>query len=166
MPGFGQGVGNQTRQTVGVGDDAVDDQQSMGDDEAQEDRQQDLDRLLHAAQVENDQDQTEDDVGGKGVGLGTGREQAEQGIHASGDGNGNGEHIVHQQRRAGNQPGAWTEQLRGHLVAAAAGGKQFDHLVIGQGDDEHGQEGGSGQVQAKMGVWTQGQERFGRAVAG
>jgi len=55
--------------------------------------------------------------------------------------------------------------LGGDLVATTAGREQLDDLVIGQGDDEYGQEGSSGEIETEMGILAQGEERFLRTVA-
>ena len=165
MLGFDDGIGDQLGQTIGVGDDAVDDQEDVGEDEAEKNRQQYFDRFLHASKVEHDQHDSQPDLGRQFVGLGVDRQQAEQRVHSGGDGNGDGQHVIHQQRRARHQPGFGAQQLGGYFVAAAAGRKQFDDLVIGQGNDKHGQEGGGGQIQAEVGVLAQRQKRRLGAVA-
>src|SRR4026208_1603595 len=52
-------------------------------------------------------------------------QEAEQGVTGRGDRGGDGQDVIHQQRRAGEHPGALPQQLGGDDVAASAGGELF-----------------------------------------
>ena len=122
--------------------------------------------FLHAAQVEHDQRDDQRAFGDQLVRLEAERQQAEQRIHAAGDRDRDGEHVVDDQRRAGGQAGVGPEQAGRDPIAAAAGRKQLDDLVVGKRDDEHRRRGGDRQVQAELGVLAERPERLLRAVAG
>lgn len=94
-------VRHERRQPVGLADDTVTDERAMGQEEAEHDRSQQLDRLSHAPQVEQEQEQHQADFHGQLVSLGTDRQQTEQRVRAAGDGDGDGEHVIHQQRGTG-----------------------------------------------------------------
>ena len=40
----------------------------------------------------------------------------------------------------------------GDAIAAAAGGEQLDHLVVGERDHEHRERGGEGEVERELAV--------------
>src|SRR5262249_15312836 len=59
-----------------------------------------------------------------------------------------------------------TEQLGRHQIAAAAAGKQLDHLGVGKRDDEDGQGCHQGESDGQVRVLTQGLEGFLGTVGG
>ncbi len=80
---------------------AVCDQQQVGDAEADENRQQEANRLLHPAHVEHQQRRDQQQLGGKLELAGGGRQQAEQRVDTAGDRYRYGQHVVDDQRGAG-----------------------------------------------------------------
>jgi hypothetical protein len=162
--GFEHGVRQQGRNQGRPGGDAVDDQQSMGGDEAEEDRQQDADRLLHAAQVQPQEQQHQRQFGAQLPVLRAERQHREQRVGATGDRDRHGQHVIDDQRRARDQAGVLSQQDGGDAVAAAPGREQLDHLVVGEGDDEDRDRGGQRQVEAEVGVRAEGLESFFRTV--
>jgi hypothetical protein len=160
------GVRHQLRQVGRVRDDAVHDQHQVGGDEAEEDRQQDLDRLLQAAQVHHDQQRDEERLGPEFIGLKAERQEGRQRVDPGGDRDRDGQHVVEDQRAAGHQPQVGADQLGGDAVAAAPGREQLDHLVVGQRDDEDGDRGGDRHVQAEVGMGAQRAEGLLGAVGG
>jgi hypothetical protein len=93
----------------------------MGDDEAEKDRQQDRDRLPHAAQVQIDKQQ-QPQRGPQFEALRSDRKQAEDGVGAARDGDRDGEYVIDDQGRAGDQPRIRADQTGRDLVAAAPEG--------------------------------------------
>ena len=79
------------------------------------------------------------------------RQHVEDGVGAGRDGHRDGEHVVDQQRAAGNHAGVPTKKFRRDHVAAATRGKVLDDLAVRNRQDhdryrggereEHGQEG-------------------------
>ncbi len=164
LVGLPQRLRHHAVEQFGFGGDAVADQQGMAQEKAKENRQQDLDRLLHAAQVEQDQQAHQRQFADELVGLPVRGQQAEHRIRRAGHRNGDGQHIVHNQRRAGQQAGIGADQARRRLVAAAAGREQLNHLIVGQRDDEHRHRRGDCQIKPQMGMHPQRQKRFFGAV--
>jgi hypothetical protein len=163
---FKHSVRQQLRQVGRVGDDAVDDQHQVGGDETEEDRQQDLDRFLQAAQIHHDQQRDEEGFGPKFIRLEAERQEGRQRVDPGGDRDRDGQHVVQHQRRARHQPEVRPDQLGGDAVTAAAGREQLDHLVVGQRDDEDGDRGGGRHVQAEVGMGAQRAEGLLGAVGG
>ncbi len=93
-----------------MGEYAVDDEKRVGENKAQEDREQYDDGFLHPAQVEQDERDDEADLGGKLVRLEADRKQREERIDAARDRDRDGEHVVEDERGAGNQARVWTDQ--------------------------------------------------------
>ena len=56
-------VGHDARQPLGMAEDAVRDQERMRDEKTEKNRQQDLDRFLHAAQIHHQQHRDERQLG-------------------------------------------------------------------------------------------------------
>src|SRR5205823_10306315 len=109
----------------------------VGGEKSEEDRHQDADRFLHAAQVEHGQAGDDGqlhrqlpDVPGQG-------KVGEDGFAAGGDRGGAGEDVVDEQRRAADHAGGGAEQARGDDVTAAAEREVLDDFRVGGGDDEH-----------------------------
>ena len=163
---FPERFGHERRQDRGMRDDAVGDEQHVRHHEADENRQQYLDGLLHAAQVEKGERDDEHDLGGELVGLEAKRQQRVERVHAAGDGDRDREHVIEDERRAGGDPGMGPEQPGCDAIAAPAGGKQLDDLVVGERDDENRQRRGERKIQPEMRVLAQGAEGFLRSVAG
>jgi hypothetical protein len=146
--------------------DAVEDEHHMRDEEAEKDRQQDLDRLPHAAQVEIEKQQDQPQLGPQLKALRGHRQQAEDGIGAARDRDRDRQHIVDNERRSRDQPCVRADQISRDLVSAAAGGEELDHLVVGDGDDKDRESGGSSHVKSEMGMLSEGEKRLLRTVAG
>ena len=72
-------------------------------------------------------------------------QQSEQGVAGGRDRDRDRQRIVDQQRTARHHADARAQQLRGHQVSAAAGGKLFDDVAVAGRDDEHGDGRGQGQ---------------------
>ena len=164
--GFAPSIRCQSRKHGRVREHAVDDQEGVGEDETEKDRQQHGDRLLHPAQVEQHERGDERDLGGELVGLEAERKQREERIDAARDRDRNREYVVENQRGARSQARVRADQARGDPIAASARGKKLDHLVVGERDDEHRHRGGEREVQAELGVLAQGPKRLFGAVAG
>ena len=118
----------------------------MGNEEPKKYWQQDFDRLPHAAQVEVEKQQDQPQLGPQLQALGGNRQQAEDGIGAACDRDRDGQHVVDDQRRAGDQPRIGTDQIGRDLVAATPGGEELDHLVVADGDDKDRKRGGGRHV--------------------
>ncbi len=146
--------------------DAVGDQREVGDHEADEDRREDADRFAHSAQVQVDQHHDDRKLHFQLDHLVHGRDEAEERIHAARRGDRDREHVVDDQGGPGHEARVRAHQLGGHLVAAAAVRKEFDDLVVGQRNDEHGEGGGDREIQRELAVLTERDERLGRAVRG
>src|SRR5439155_21620569 len=96
--------------------DAAADEDHVGGEKSEEDRQQDADRFVHAAQVEHGQAGDDGqlhrqlpDVPGQG-------KVGEDGFAAGGDRGGASEDVVDEQRRAADHAGGGAEQARGDDV--------------------------------------------------
>ncbi len=126
----------------------------MRQHKAEEDRQQHFDRLLHATQIQHDEHNNHKCFGPKFVLMKSERQKRRQSIDSGGDRNRDCQHIVDDQCATGNQPHIRSDQLGGDTIAATAGWKQLDDLVICQCDDEHGDCGRDRHVQAEMRIVT------------
>jgi hypothetical protein len=162
---FAQRVGQELRHPLGVGIETVADQEYVDHDERQENRQQDLDRFLHAAQVEHQQYGGHEHAEGDFPLVEPDGEQAEKRVRSGRDGDRDGQHVIHDQRRPGHEPRVRADQARRDLVAAAAVGKELDHLVVGERDDEYRHRDGEGEVEPEVLVGAQGEIGFLGAVA-
>ncbi len=149
-----------------MGHDAVDNQHQVGGDKAEKDGQQDLDGFFQAAQIHDNEHGNEEGFGPYLVRLETERQEGRERVHPGRDRDGDREHIVEHEGAAGNQAQVGADQFGGDAVTASTGGKQFDHLVVGQRNDEHRHRGGDGHVQAQVGMDAQRAEGFFRAVGG
>ncbi len=156
----------ERRHAVDVGEDPVDDEETVGDHEADENRQQHADRLLHAAQVEIEQKQNEDDLEPElQLTVGPGQER-EQCVDAARHRDRDGEDVVDDEGAAGDKARGGPEQAAGDLVAAPAVREQLDDLVVGEGDHEHGDCRQRRQVEPERSVRAERKERLRRPVAG
>ena len=101
--------------------------------EDEEDRHQRGDRLLDAAQVQDDEDAacTTTSTGSFGACATPSGRKLKTRVGAGGDRDGDGQDVVDEQRAAGDHAGAVAEQLGGHHVAAAAVGKVLDDAAVG-----------------------------------
>ena len=162
--GLVQRFGNQRRQAVRVRVDAITDKHHVHDHEADEDRQQEFDRLFHAAQVERHEQYDRREFDAYLVAVQAERQQAEHRIGAAGNRYCNRQHVVDDERRAGHEAGMRAEQIGGDLVAAAAVRKELDDLVVRERDDEDGDRDRDREIKAEVRVAAQRQERFFRPV--
>jgi len=144
--------------------DAIGDQQRVRGNEAEEDRQQDADRFLGAAQVHPQQYQNQRQRAAQLPGLEGQRQQRKQRVDAAGHGDGDGQHVVDRQRGPRNQAGVTSEQHGSDAVATAAGREQLDHLVVSKGDHEDGDGRGQCKVQPEVGMGAERLEGFFRPV--
>ena len=94
------------------------------------------------------------------------RQEAEEGVAGRGDRDGDGQHVVDQQRAAGDDADVLAQQLGRHDVAAAAVGELLDDAPVGRGDDEDGAGRHHGQRQQQVGVLAEGAEGLVGAVGG
>jgi hypothetical protein len=78
--------------------------------------------------------------------------EREDRVAARGHRRGDGEDVVDEQRTAGHDTGAASEEARGHDVAAAAVRKVLDDLAVRVADDEDRQSGGEGQPDGEVAV--------------
>ena len=164
--GFAQCCRDQLRQTVRVRIDTPANKHDMDNDEADENRQQDLDCFLDAAQIDGQQQAHQHHCKRYFPAMPLQRQQTEHRVSAAGHRNGDGQHVVDDQRRTRNQAGAWADQLGCDFVAATAVRKQLDDLVVGQRNDEHGQNGRRGEIQAELGMRSEREIGFFGAVTG
>ena len=65
---------------------------------------------------------------------------------------------------ARDQAHVGADQLAGDPITAATRGKQFDDLVVRQGDDEHRHRSRDCHIQAEMGMVAQRPEGFFRTI--
>ena len=93
-------------------------------------------------------------------------QNAEQRIPAARYAQSDGQDVIADERAARDHAHGGREELAGHQIAAAAGGKQFDDLRVAGADDDDGQHRGQRHEQAQVGVAFQRQKRLLRAVAG
>src|SRR6267378_5628953 len=149
-----------------MGKHSVYDQEGVGQNEADKDRQQHRDGFLHSAQVEQYERDDERDLGGKLVRLKAERKQRKQRVDAARDRNRNGEHVIENQRCPRGEARVRADQPRGDAVAPSARGKQLDDLVVGKRDDEHGRRRGECEVKPQLGVLAQRAKRLFGAIAG
>lgn len=161
---LGHRIWHQLRQVRRMRHDAVHDQHEVRGDEAEEDRQQDLDRLLQPAQIHHDQQADEKRFGPEFIRLEAERQERRERIDAGRDRDRDGEHIVEDQGAAGHETQIRPDELGGHAVAAAPGREQLDHLVVGERDDEHRDGGGDGHVQAEVRMRAERAKGFFRTV--
>ena len=144
--------------------DAVADQERVGDEEPEKNGQQDADRLLHAAHVHHQQHNDQHQLGSELEIACRGRQQAEQGIDATGNRYRDSEDIVDNQRRAGDQSRARADETARYAIPAAAGRKQLDDLVVRERNNEHRRRGRERHVEPEVGVLAQRLERLFRTV--
>jgi hypothetical protein len=95
--------------------DTQEDHDGMAEKEAEKDRH----RFPHAAQVEHQKQRHHGDLDAELQVLNVAREKAEHRIDAARDRNRNGQHIVDDQRRAGDQTGVGTDQVGGDRICSA-----------------------------------------------
>src|SRR5205823_10460952 len=107
----------------------VADQDHVGEEEAEKNRQQDFYGFLHAAQVQVQQQPDQHELGGELEFLGAERQQAEDRVDPARDRDRDREHVIDDQRRPGHEPGVGADQAGRDLVAAAARRKQLDDLI-------------------------------------
>ena len=93
----GADVGGHGPDLGDVLDDAVADEQDVGQDEDDEDRRQHGHRFLDAAQVDDDEEDDGQDLERRLQRLVGRREEAEDGVPAGHDGDGDGQHVVDEQ---------------------------------------------------------------------
>jgi hypothetical protein len=155
-------LGQQLQPTPGQ--DAVGDQEHMGDEKADKNGQKDSDRLLHPAHVHHQQHDHQHQLGAELELTRRRRQQTEQRVYTAGHRDRDGQHIVDHQRRARNQSSTGADETGGHAVSAPAGRKQLDHLVVGKRNNEHRRRGGDRHVQPELGMCAERLERLLRAV--
>ena len=156
--------------TSGIGiemaEDRVADQQDVRGEEDEEDRREDLHRLLHAAQVERDQKHDRRDFRGQLPVRQRLREKAEDGVAAAGDRHGDRQHVVDDQRAAGDEPHARPEELRGDDVAAAAARELLDDARVRRRQNQHRDRRRDRERQREVVVLAERAERLFGAVRG
>src|SRR5262249_26124178 len=87
-------------------------------------------------------------------------------IAGGGDGDGDGKDVIYEEGAAGDDAGAFAEELGGDHVSAAAVGKVLDDAAVGDGDNADGCRHDEGQQEGQVGVRAQRLEGFLGAVAG
>ncbi len=152
------------RHVVQVHADAAHHEDRVREQEQAEDGRQDRHRLLHAAQVHDDQQHDDADLGLDLPRRRAGGQHAEHLVRAAGDRHRDRQHIVDEQRGAGDEADLGAEQLRRHDVAAAAERKPLDDLRIRHRDDEHRERRRQRQRHRQVGVRAERAERLVGAV--
>ena len=92
-------------------------------------------------------------------------QQAEQGIARRRNRDRDRQHVVDDQRAAGQHADLRPQHLAGHQVAAAAAGKRLDDVAVAGRDDEHREHRRQRQEDRQVRMLPQVLERLGRAVA-
>ena len=144
----------------------VEDHEDVRDDEHHEDGNQGHHGFLHAAEVQQRQNQHSRDRKAQLVRKPSRGQETEQRVGAAGDRDRDRQHIVDEQRAAGNHADGGREQFAGDEIAAAAGREQFDDLRVTGADDEDRQCGGQTDKNAQIGMRPQREERLLRTVTG
>ncbi len=157
--------GRDPRESRGVGDHRVGDDEDVRQDEDAEDRHPDEDRLLHAAQVDEREPHDPGDAERELVGLRRVREEAEEGVGAAGDRDRDREDVVDQERAAGDDAGRGGEELARDQVAAAPGREERDDLRVAGADGDDRDDRGQGHEEAQVRVAEERLEGLLRAVA-
>ena len=104
----------------------------MGDQESQEDGRQRRHRLLHAAQVQHREHREGQELDRELLARASaGGRKLKIASAPPRDRDGDGEHVVDEQRAAGEHARGRPEQLGGDDVAAAAGGEVLDDPRVG-----------------------------------
>ena len=135
---IGGGVAEHSRQSCEMRNDRVEDRDRVRDDEDEKDRHEDVHRLLHAAQIENDEDDDQREFGGKFVRRPMQRKKRPDLIACAGDGDGDRQYVVDEQRASGDDADAIAEEFRRDEVSAAAAGKMMDDVGVGDRDRDRG----------------------------
>ncbi len=121
-------------------------------EKGQEDRDQGDHRFPHPAHVQQHHQNDNDHGQFELVLVPFQRQKAEDGVGAAGDGNRNGQHVVDQQRAAGNHAHPGRQQLGGDEVPAAARRKQLDDLRVAGRNDQDRDDGPQADEDAQVGV--------------
>ncbi len=147
------------RDLTEVSEDGDAEEDGVRHDEGHEDRKDRLDRLLHAPNVEHDEQpdrgDLEDDLGtlngveprpevfGRDAAGGHAepgaRDHAEDSVPAGRDRRRDGQDVIDEERRAADDAEPRAQELGGDHVAAAARRKMLDDPRVGVGDDEDGE---------------------------
>ena len=157
-------VDEQRRRRRDVGEDPIEDEAHMGDEEEEKDRRQGGHRFLHAPEVEQDEAERDEQDKGQLVLEVARRQEAQHGLDAARDGDADRQHVVDDQGAARDEPEGRSEELRGHDVAAAAGREELDDLGIARRDGDDRERGHDGQVERQVTVVAERQEGLRRAV--
>ena len=128
------------------------DDHGVRDQEDQEDRRQDQDRFLDAAEVEQRQTAEYGEHGDQLVRVPRLRQKTEHGVARGRDRDGDREDVVDQQRGSGYQARVRSEVLRRDDVSTAALRELLDDPAVPVGDDEHRQRHGQREEQRHVAV--------------
>ncbi len=138
----------------------------MGDDEGDKDRHERQHRLANAAEIEHDQEHDRCGRRPELQVLPLDGQEAEERVRAAGDRDRDRQHVVDEQRAAGDQADVRAEEVRGDEIAAAARGKELDDLRVARRDHENGHRGEDGQEQRKILMLPEREKRLLGPVAG
>ncbi len=97
-------------------------------------KEKDTARLLHAAQIDDGDEDQDDQAQAKRLALQR-RHRGNQCAHSCGDAYGRGEHVIDHERRGGQEPGLVAKVFAGNGVGSAALRIGSDGLPVGEIDD-------------------------------
>ena len=151
---------------IGLQADAAEDEDDVRPDEGEEDGEEELDRFLHAPQVQHREQGERGHLDGQLPDVPGMREVAEDRLASRCDRGGGGEHVIDEERGAADHAGARTEQPRADGVSAASEGEVLDDLRVGGGNDEDRQPRGEREEDRQVLVLPEVLERLFRTVSG
>ncbi len=153
----------QVEQVLPHGDD---DHEEVGGHEDEEDRNENLDALLDAAQVEHDEDTEDQHLEDESVSAPGDRQEAEDLVDPGSDRRRDRQDVVEDEGAARDHAEPGAEQLGRDEVSATAAGKELDDLAVAGRDDDDGRGDHEGEEHREVGVRAQRLERLLGTVRG
>ncbi len=138
----------------------------MRPDEDEEDRREDRHGFLHAAEVQDDQEDEDDDLDRQLVAGHRRREEVPDLVAAGRDGHRDREDVVDEERAARDDAGPLSEELRRHEVAASPAREVLDEVRVGERNDAHRDGGHRDQDDREGAMLPERAERLVRTVRG